>query len=135
MSGFMGLGNLFGGGGGLYTPTTSEMSGIADSYNALGGVSGTGMDFKTWTNTQGINSSPSTGLGDLSGLQGIGAGLQGLGALAGAFTGMKNYKLAKDSLSFNKDMAQKEYAMAKDAYDKNVARSKSIGEQMRAGGM
>jgi len=55
-----------------------------------------------------------------------------LGGLA-AYTNWQQLGLAKKAFKFNKDMKQKEYAMAKDAYDRNVARAKSIGDQMRAG--
>ncbi|MFW9601252.1 MAG: hypothetical protein ACMV1B_02925, partial [Prevotella sp.] len=39
----------------FYKPTQTELVGVADSYNKLGGVQGTGMDFKTWAGTQGIS--------------------------------------------------------------------------------
>ena len=41
----------------LYNPTQTELTGVVDSYNKLGGLQGTGMDFKTWTGTQGISTS------------------------------------------------------------------------------
>lgn len=60
------------------------------------------------------------------------AGQLGLG-LANTLTAMRQLELQKDAFRFNKDMKNKEYAMAKDAYDRNVARAASIGEQMRKG--
>ena len=47
--------------------------------------------------------------------------------------GYKNLGLAEDTFAFNKDMMNKQYAMAKDDYDRQVARSSSIGTQMNAG--
>ncbi len=55
------------------------------------------------------------------------------GGLAGTYAGFKQLGLAEDAFNFNKELKEKEYAMAKDAYDKNVARAKSVGDQMRAG--
>lgn len=109
--------------------TTSEglgptMENLGKSYSSGTNV----LSGEPMSNNQLFNSFK--GLGTL---QGVGVGLQGLGTLANAFMGYKNYKLAKDAFNFNKDMKQKEYAMAKDAYDKNVARAKSIGSQMREG--
>lgn len=63
-------------------------------------------------------------LGDFAGLA---------GGLANTFAGFKQLGLAEDAFNFNKGMKEKEYAMAKDAYDRNVARAKSVGDQMRAG--
>ena len=53
--------------------------------------------------------------------------------LANAYMGYKNLGLAEDTFAFNKDMMNKQYAMAKDDYDRQVARSSSIGTQMNAG--
>jgi hypothetical protein len=63
----------------------------------------------------------------------VGAGLDIAGGLANAYIGYKNYGLQKDKFAFEKDMANKEYAMAKDAYDRNVKRAGSVGSQMQAG--
>lgn len=60
------------------------------------------------------------------------AGQLGLG-LANTITAMDQLNLQKEAFGFNKDMKNKEYSMAKDAYDRNVARAASIGEQMRKG--
>lgn len=53
--------------------------------------------------------------------------------LAGTFAGIKQMGLAEDAFDFNKAMKEREFAMAKDAYDRNVRRAESIGNQMRAG--
>lgn len=55
----------------------------------------------------------------------------GMGAMQ-TWTAMQQLGLAKDAFKFNKDMKQKEYGMARDAYDKNVARRESVSNQMRA---
>lgn len=62
--------------------------------------------------------------------QGLGTGVQlGLGAL-NTWGGLEELGLAKDAFNFNKNMAEKEYAMAKDAYDRNVKRSEHVASQM-----
>ena len=68
--------------------------------------------------------------GTLKGLGSIGNIAQGVGGL---YLGSKQLGLAKDKFAFDKDMVNKQYAMAKDAYDKQVARANSIGSQMNAG--
>jgi hypothetical protein len=79
-----------------------------------------------------ITKTPDTTFG-LTGEQWGVAGLAGKLALGGleAYTGFKNMKLAEESFAFNKDMLNKQYAMAEDAYKKNVNRAASIGAQMR----
>ena len=77
--------------GSLYTPSQEEFQGIANSYNTLGGVKGTGMDFDTWQNSMGIGkvgSSDNSGMLDWLGTDtaknAIGVGglaLSGLGVL------------------------------------------------------
>ena len=68
--------------------------------------------------------------GTLEGLGSIGSIGVGLGKL---FLGSKQLGLAEDKFAFDKDMLNKQYAMAKDNYDKQTARSASIGSQMAAG--
>lgn len=77
-------------------------------------------------------SSPSflDSLGDLGKLGNLASGI---GGLASSFAAFKQLGLAEDAFKFNKEMKEKEYAMAKDAYDRNVKRATSIGDQMRAG--
>ena len=74
-----------------------------------------------------------TFMDSIGGLQGVGLGIEGLSAIGNYFNASKANKLAEKGLAFNMDMANKQYAMAKDAYDKNVARAKSVGDQMNAG--
>jgi hypothetical protein len=68
--------------------------------------------------------------GTLQGLGSIGQIGAGLGNL---FLGTKQLGLAEDKFAFDKDMLNKQYMMAKDAYDKQTARSASIGNQMQSG--
>lgn len=68
--------------------------------------------------------------GTLQGLGSIGQIGTGLGNL---FLGSKQLRLAEDKFAFDKDMLNKQYMMAKDAYDKQTARSASIGNQMQSG--
>lgn len=68
--------------------------------------------------------------GTMQGLGSIGQIGAGLGSL---FLGAKQLGLAEDKFKFDKDMLNKQYAMAKDAYDRQTARATSIGDQMNAG--
>lgn len=94
-----------------YKLNNAEMSAIQDSYNNL--------------------ASPSTS-GGLN-IGNTGSVLGGIGDLANAWTGYQQLGLAKKAFNFNRDMKEKEYAMAKDAYDRQVNRANSIGSQMQAG--
>ncbi|MEA1999014.1 MAG: hypothetical protein U9N61_06815 [Euryarchaeota archaeon] len=84
-----------------------------------------GMDLDTdgtqWMGEGGVMDTANATLGTLSSLAKVGLGFQELG-------------LAKDTFNFNKDMKKKEYAMAKDAYDRNKKRAVSVGNQMRSYG-
>lgn len=107
------------------------------------------MDFNTFSDVYGnadktaYNSYVSDSLGQGSNNTTLGVGNDtwgtigtigqiGLGGL-NALTGMKQMKLAKDAFNFNVMDKNRTYEMAKDAYDKNVARAGSIGKQMNAG--
>lgn len=72
----------------------------------------------------GFNKSTMQGLGSIGQ---IGAGLGSL------FLGAKQLGLAEDKFKFDKDMLNKQYAMAKENYDRQKARSESIGSQMQSG--
>lgn len=96
-------------------------------YNA---ATGTGNEYglaKSSLDNSGLFGMSDTTWGNIGTL-----GNLALGGLA-AYTNMQQLGLAKDAFKFNKDLKNKEYAMAKDAYDRNVARAKSIGNQMNAG--
>lgn len=134
-----GLGNIFSFGETSKTPTYSEkldllnnkvvsdynanpsadLTSYNDSYTKLansydsGSNSTLGMDNSTW-GTLGNVAKIGTGLGEL-------------------WTGYKQLGLKEDEFKYNKMDADRTYAMAKDAYDKNVARASSIGGQMNAG--
>lgn len=90
-----------------------------DRFNSAIGADGEGGLF-------GMNKDTMGSLGKLGTLA---------GGLADSFMAYKQMGLAEDAFNFNKDMAMKEYNMTKDAYDRNVKRAKSIGDQMRAGGV
>lgn len=68
--------------------------------------------------------------GTMQGLGQLGSLAQGLGSL---YLGNKQLGLAEDTFAYNKEMKNKEYAMAKDSYDKSVARAADIGAQMNQG--
>lgn len=55
---------------------------------------------------------------------------QALGTIGGLYTGMKAADLQEETFKHNVMDAQRTYDMAKDAYDRQVARGKSISEQM-----
>jgi hypothetical protein len=81
-----------------------------------------------------ITSDPKTFLGlDQSTWGGLAAGGQLLGGAIGAYTSLENLGLAKKVADYNMSMGDKQYAMAKDAYDRNVARATSISDQMAKG--
>lgn len=63
----------------------------------------------------------------------IGTGFNIASGLGSLYLGNKQLGLAEDKFAYDKDMMNKQYAMAKDAYDKQVARAGSIGSQMNAG--
>lgn len=130
-------GNLLNPYSGRYNPN-SQYSTLKSQNTAFGDY-GTQATNKALSSNPNLPTAGSTG-GDtgLFGLKdttwgNIGmAGQLGLG-LANTLTAMDQLRLQKDAFAFNKDMKNKEYAMAKDAYDRNVARAASIGEQMRKG--
>lgn len=86
-------------------------------------------------NVTGVNPGGDTGLFGLKDTTWSNIGTLGnLGmGLAGTVAAMEQLNLQKDAFKFNKDMKEKEYGMARDAYDRNVARAAGIGEQMRKG--
>ena len=84
-------------------------------------------DMTAYNNTPGLFGITKGTWGDIGTV-----GNLGLGAIS-AYAGLKNLGLAEQTFNFNKGMTEKEYAMSKDAYDKNVARGQSISDQMAAG--
>ena len=113
---------------------------LLKGYNAAGAEAGVGKDFNSYLRDQGldvgnpggINNDSTLGVsnstwGAVSDIASIGTGL------AGAYLGNKQLNLAQDKFDFDKDMMQKQYGMAKDAYDKQVKRAAGIGAQMQAG--
>lgn len=100
-----------------YNDLGFKSDGLASSFGNILGSDGKG-------GILGMSKETLGGLGDLGGLA---------GGLASTYAGFKQLGLAEDAFNFNKAMKEKEYAMAKDAYDRNVARAKSVGDQMREG--
>ena len=62
----------------------------------------------------------------------IGSVLNAASAIGGYFNAKDANKQARKEFEYNKSMRDKEYAMAKDAYDRNTKRADYIGNQMRA---
>jgi hypothetical protein len=78
-----------------------------------------------------IGTGPKTFLGlDQSTWGGLAAGGQLLGGLAGTMLAFDARDLARDTFNYNKMAGDRAYAMAKDAYDRNVRRADFIGNQM-----
>jgi hypothetical protein len=101
-------------------------------------TNGFGVDLQKGNNTFGgigsTGASPKTFLGlDQSTWGGLAAGGQLLGGAVGAYTALENLGLAKKVADYNMSMGDKQYAMAKDAYDRNVARAAGISDQMAKG--
>ena len=98
--------------------------GMANPYPtssfSVGGLSGAPTSTQAFTNALNLDSSSlydqlagsnGFGLGDITGLVGAGAGvLQGLGGLANAYMGYKNYGLAKKQFGFQKGLANRNLA-------------------------
>jgi hypothetical protein len=61
---------------------------------------------------------------------GLAAGGQLLGGLAGTMLAFDARDIARDTLNYNKMAGDRAYAMAKDAYDRNVNRANFISNQM-----
>lgn len=67
----------------------------------------------------------SFGTGSLFG--NVGGALQGLGALANAYTGYKNYQLAKDQFGFEKTLAQTNLANQADLINEQRGKAADVG--------
>jgi hypothetical protein len=81
-----------------------------------------------------ITTDPKTFLGlDQSTWGGLAAGGQLLGGAIDAYSKLEELGLAKKVADHNMAMSDKQYSMAKDAYDRNVARATSISDQMAKG--
>ena len=110
--------------------STASIDAMMKDYQTAGGSVGTGMNFDSFAKTRGLTSGQSSGLAGLGAVKtGVDIGT-GIGNL---WLGYEQYGLNKDIYNTNKENAAKEYAMKKDAYDRNVARADSIGNQMNAG--
>ena len=104
----------------------------ADREDALAGAENLqfGTDLEGVNTADLVNQQPQNGGFSFDG-KGFMQGAQGLAALGGLYTGIQNYHLMKNKFNFDKDMARKQYGMAKDAYDRQVERADSVGRQLR----
>jgi hypothetical protein len=147
-----GLNNLGNSGGGyntgyntstnIDTPTDSSINtglfyNVKPTTSALL-TNGFGVDLQKGNNTFGglgsTGTDPKTFLGLEQGTWGgLAAGGQLIGGAVGAYTALENLGLAKKVADHNMAMSDKQYDMAKDAYDRNVARATSISDQMAKG--
>ena len=126
------LTRLFSGGNNnLNNPYSMEYAEYQDYLNTNGSNAAGKVDLGLGSN---VGGGSSQGFMDsIGGVKGIGTGLSALSSLGGYFNAKESNALTKDSLNFNKGMANKEYAMAKDAYDRQVKRASNVGDQMNAG--
>ena len=58
-------------------------------------------------------------MGSTAGWEAAGSVMKGVGGLASAYTGMKNYQLARDAFSTQKNQWQANYKQRLDAYKDN----------------
>lgn len=126
-----------------YNPATGSYNTdfwTPEQWQNFGKAGGSIEGNKLMLNGQQIDVPQSSGLFGSEGF-GMNAGtLKGLGSitdmaagLGGLFLGAKQLGLAKDKFAYDKQMMDKQYAMAKDSYDRQVARANNIGQQMNAG--
>lgn len=114
------------------TPVAGNMSTVSGMTDNSGiQSSGLGSILRSNNTTVSIptNTSNSTsGLFGNSGLFGsVGGALQGLGALANAYTGYKNYQLAKDQFGFEKALAQTNLANQADLINEQRSKASDVG--------
>ena len=110
-----------------------EYAELQDSLNTTGSANAGKADLGIGSGVGSSGTGATTlGLGNdtwgaLGSIGKIGAGL------GQAWLGNKQLGLAEDAFAFNKMDKNRTYEMAKDAYDKNVARAGNIGAQMNKG--
>ena len=93
------------------------------------GMTGTLGDQSLTLGTQGSN------WGNVAGMVGAGAGvLQGLGGLAGAYMGYKNYKLAKEQFGFQKGLANRNLANQAKVINNSYDNAAQVAAGMIGGG-
>lgn len=101
-------------------------------------------EYQDYLNSSGNNNAGLSNLGlagsEVGGSKTTGSSLGALGTSLdlgmkglNAWTGYKELGLKEDAFNFNKQMQEKQYGLAKEAYDRSVARADSIGKQMQEG--
>ena len=119
---------------GNYTLNKAELGGLTRGYGNLGGAEGTGLAFSDYLSSMGLERPQNTTLGLTTDQWGNIGAIGDIGqGLAGLFMGKKMMDAEKARFEASKDLLGREYAMAKDAYDRQVKRAGDIGSQMRAG--
>jgi hypothetical protein len=119
-------------------PNQLELSTVGSNFGPSVGNAKFMADTKNGFNILDVGANGIQGTDSFLGLDnntwgGIGSGIEiGTGVL-NTLTGMKQLGLQKDAFNFNKQMQEKQYGLAKDAYDRAVKRADSIGNQMQAG--
>lgn len=124
------------------TPVDSSTLATTSTPNKYTSM-GFGTDTTNTTDITDYTKSSRNMFGDIFGSDGFGMNkgtMQGLGSIGQIgsgigqlFLGAKQMGLAEDKFEFDKDMLNKQYAMAKENYDRQKARSESIGNQMQSG--
>jgi len=116
---------------GSYTPSTGDYT-MASGYSTTAkptSVVGSSNIYNKMADSTSPTGSGS-GFSFNGSLQELGAGLGAAQTIAGLWSTWEQNKLAKDSFAFNKQMATKNYNMAKDAYDRRNRRSSNIADQL-----
>ena len=121
--------------GSIYTPSTGEWNGIAQSYNNLGGAQGLGMDLNTWAGSQGIGSVDKGFMGNTmdflssDAMNGAKAGI-GIGTdLWGISNTLKSQKQAKKQWGAENARANEIMAMNREKYDTYKADKSRLNSQ------
>ena len=97
--------------GNIYNPTQLEMNSIVDSYNNLGGIKGTGLDFNTWKSSMGIGDVDKNILGKTTDFLGSDT-MKGLGTIGSLGLGVFNIMNTRDAQKQAKQMWEAENARA-----------------------
>ncbi len=111
---------------------------LGDYSNSGYNLSGSNSSVKPWQNTMdtsklGREISPLNGNNNagMTGYQMAGAAIGAVQTIGGLWSAWEQNKLAKEQFKFNKDMATKNFALSKDAYDRQVRRSNNLTRSMQ----
>ena len=97
--------------GNIYNPTQVEMNSIVESYNNLGGLNGTGLDFNTWKSSIGIGDVDKSMLYKTTDFLGSDT-MKGLNVIGSLGLGILNRNDARDAQKQAKQMWEAENARA-----------------------